>query len=363
MHKSPWDRIAVFFDSYYKRFTPRFSEEREQEAKVEQEAIARLWDNPDLTWEELIKKHKHDNQNIVQTFYYHLSRKYKDSPLIVKNTWEQNLQKFVQLIDHSNDQHQDLNKKEELSKIIDKFYWNRSQTFLVVNQFVFYLEPQAASIITNSLGYQEILKCGNYYKIQKLGRELQNFLEITPGKIKEQVAKNLVEKLGETEANFSYELNLLKEENQFLKDEIELIKTTANQEANYELAKSLENQLVLTQILTLKQKLDKALAEKQPLSTRDTLTFSIVLENILKALKSLDIIPFPANVNLEFTITEEQLGEYNYTQGTPFDTNQDSKQVRCTRQGWKIGDARRACASAHRIITSANVEEIINPSE
>lgn len=266
------------------------------------------------------------------------------------------MQKFVQLIDYllSNEQHCDLNKLAELNKIIDNFKGHSSRTFLFLRQFPLYLDAKNAELILNSFGYQTILEYGDYYAIKNLGIKLKIYLDVTPQKIQEQVAKNIVEQLGETEANLSYQLDLLQDEVNFLRNEIELIKTTAMQEANYELAKSLENQNfpVLTQILTLKERLDKTLAEKVPLSDKDTLIFSIVLENILKAIKSLGIVPFPANVNIEFSITEEELGKYNYTKGSSF--NKNSKLVRCTSQGWQMGE---------RIIASASVEEIINPSD
>lgn len=87
LHKSTWNKIAVFFNSSYKRFTPRFEKEKEQQAKiakVEQDALDLLWDKSDLTWEQLIQQYRPANQKIVQTFYYHLSRKYQNTPLILK---------------------------------------------------------------------------------------------------------------------------------------------------------------------------------------------------------------------------------------------------------------------------------------
>ena len=88
-----------------------------------------------------------------------------------------------------------------------------------------------------------------------------------------------------------------------------------------------QSQPVLTQILTLKERLDQSLAENQPLSNTTALTCLITLEDIIKAFHCLNLIPFPNNLNLNFTITGEQLGEYNYISGSPFNHNQDCKQL------------------------------------
>jgi hypothetical protein len=360
LSQSVWGKIALFLDHNYKKFTPFYHKDDQEQkkqvkiAEIQREAINNLRNNPDLDWQELIEKQKQENQESVKTFYYFLSRKFHHSPRKIKEIWHQNLQKFVQLLEYVLiDQHkqQDLLKIAELGKIFEQFNNSSAKTFFVLYQLPLYLESKDGEIIKNSFGYQTIIEAGNTRFIKYFGLELQKHFHITQIAIHEQVSENLVQHLGETEATLRNQVEILQQDNQLLKNEIEVIKTKAFQEATFQLGKTLQNQSqpVLNQILTLKQRLDQTLAENHPLSNNDALTCLITLEDIIKAFHCLNLIPFPDNIHANFTITGEQLGEYNYISGSPFNNNQDCKQVRCLRQGWRIGE---------QIITPAQVEEI-----
>ncbi|GEM_PF-2752739 len=353
LSQSVWGKVALFLNHNYKRFIDHHREKQAKIAEIQREAINNLWDNPDLDWQELIEKVESKDQNYAEQFYSYLSGKFKPNPRHFKEIWHQNLEKFVNLLDYVLDQDkpQDLLKIDQLERIFEQFNNYSAKTFFVLNQLPLYLDSKNAEIIKNSLGYQKIIEYGDTRFLKDFGLQLQKHFQITKIAIQEQVAENLVQHLGETEATLRNQVEILQQDNQLLKNEIEVIKTKAFQEATFQLGKTLQNQSqpVLTQILTLKERLDQTLAENQPLSNTTALTCLITLEDIIKAFHCLNLIPFPNNLNLNFTITGEQLGEYNYISGSPFNHNQDCKQVRCLRQGWRINE---------QIITPAQVEEV-----
>lgn len=354
-----WGKIALFLNRSYKRFIPfETQEDHEKEkqvklAKIQREAINNLWHNPDLDWQKLIEQNPPKNQEFVKTYYYYLSRKFTNSPSQIKEIWHQNLQKLVKLLEDvlAEDKQQDLLKISELSDIFFQFQGSSAKTFFVLYQLPLYLESKDAQIIKNSFGYQKIIDSEATRFLKDFALQLQKHFHITKIAIQEQVSENLVQHLGETEATLRNQLEILQQDNQLFKNEIESIKTKAFQEATFQLGKTLQSQTqpVLTQILTLKERLDQTLTENNPLSNTDALTCLITLEDIIKAFHCLNLIPFPSNLNANFTITGEQLGEYNYISGSSFTNNQDCKQVRCIRQGWRINE---------QIITPAQVEEI-----
>lgn len=357
----PWEKLVLFLNKSYKTFIPRHydKQERQKEVfKIQRKCLEKIKENIYYSWDDILNglKFSESDYKEAEFFCFHLSKKYSEKPKYFLKNWEEKIKKFIDLFEMAMDtkQEPDLVKLEELANIVDEFNKSQQRTFWFLYQLPEFLDKKSRLILKESHGYQEIMKFGAFEYLTKLGLQLQEEFNLTHTAIKDKVAQNLVQELGETESNLRSEIQRLELENQELENKIETIKEESFQEAVYKLAQLLQNnqqQPVLAQIFNLYQRLENLVENGQHLSNQDTLTCLISIESLLEAFKSLNLTPFPQNINQVFEITGMDLdtNKYNYTSGTQFTKKEEKKKVKCVAPGWCVGE---------QIVTPAKVEEI-----
>jgi len=362
--QSPWGKLRIFFNGNYRKFIPPYVEDEKtflknkHKAETEQKAVQLLLNNSQRSWEDIRKLTEYDEYEIAGSFYFYLSNRYEDNPETVVDNWKNKAEKFVDLFSYLNnsDNNTDLVKYQEIADLIDSFHKAQAKTFFFLSLLPQYLDDYSKIIIESSRGYQNIIRWGSTEYLKTLGFEMQREFKLTRTALKQRVADNLVQELGETENNLRAEISRLENENQELEREIQDIKENSLQEAVYTLAKSLQDeqqQPVLDQLFSLYKKIDKLLENNEGLSTQDTLTCFINLENLFKAFSTLNIQPFPPDTEAILEITGEDLdnNKYNYVSGSQFISKEEVKKVKCVACGWKVRE---------EIVTPAKVEEIEN---
>ncbi|MTF38324.1 OmpH family outer membrane protein [Cyanobacterium aponinum] len=360
---SPWGKLTFFLDRALGDITPRsFGKKRQYSelAVIQIKCLEKLLNYKTNNWDDLLDELDElddEEYNKAENFYYHLSRKYSIRPDKFITFWHQKISEFVDLFEKIvNSDQLDLIKLENFANIIDNFNRSRERSFWFLHQLPYYLDEKNKYFLLNSESYQTIIQFGASEYISKFGYQLQKEFNLTRTDIKEKAAQNLVQELGETENNLRAEISRLENENQELEREIQDIKENSLQEAVYTLAKSLQDeqqQPVLDQLFSLYKKIDKLLENNEGLSTQDTLTCFINLENLFKAFSTLNIQPFPPDTEAILEITGEDLdnNKYNYVSGSQFISKEEVKKVKCVACGWKVGE---------EIVTPAKVEEIEN---
>lgn len=354
---SPWGRLVNFINASYREFMPK-----SQKDKQRQEAIApihhkcvRLVKEGD-SWEEILKiKIDSVEYEAAKKFFYYLSKKNSESPQEVRQQLQANLSQFAELAEYAftDSENRDFTKLSEFSEVI--YYFNKSEerTFVFLSELPSVVEQDVREMLNASPGYQTLLKWGASRFLGDLGLKLQREFKITRTALKDEAAQNLARELGETEANLTQEVERLEMENENLKKELEEVRSQALHAAACQFATTLQKQPqpVLDQIMLLYQRLNKMSQSNSDLSlsSSESLSILIALENLLQALKSLNVIRYPAQEDQVFELQSEQLGAYAYVEGSAFTNSEDKKVVRCIHPGWRVGE---------EVITPARVKEV-----
>jgi len=215
-------------------------------------------------------------------------------------------------------------------------------------------DKEVSDLISSSQGYRELIYWGATRFLDNFGLKLQRHFRITHTALKDQAAQNLVQELGSRENQLKQEIERLQEENEQLKENQKELRDRAFQEALCQIAQKLQNrpQPVLNQIfsyLRILQNLSESQEGELSLSSREALGVLITFEELINTLKDLNIEYYPKKIEETFYLKQDQLGEYNYIEGSPFQGNEDTKKVRCTTPGWCVGK---------EIITPACVKEV-----
>ena len=352
---SCWERLAFFCNHFSQDFVPRSIGNRkiqEKKAHLHHHYLEYYLDNTQTTWERLINQFRDDEDDLARNFFFDLPYKSSLSPQEFIETAEGRIKKFIDyapfaLLDRDD---RDLIKVGDCGDILDFFSKSSARTFFFIYYLLRLLDEKTATFLKDSFGYQELLQWGASRYIWRLCPRLQDHFGLTDTAQKDQAAQNLAQQLGETERNLKAQIQLLDNENQELKNEIESIKDEALQETISQLARSLQEQPqpVLDQIYNLLQRLTLYTENNEALSATETLTCFIVLDDVLNVLKSLGIEQYPQKLNCVFGISESDLGQYIYVDGSSFLNLQEIKTVKCIRQGWRANKA---------IITPAQVKE------
>jgi molecular chaperone GrpE (heat shock protein) len=354
---SPWGKLVNFLNDSYREFLPK-----SQKDKQRQEAIApihhkcvRVVKKGD-SWKEILnRKFDSSEYEAAENFCFHLSRKYSESPQTVRQQLQANLSQFVELAEYAfaDSENRDLTKMSEFCEVIEYFKNSQERTFLFLAELPSVVDRKVGVLLNSSPGYKTLLKWGASRFLGDLGLKLQREFKITRTALKDEAAQNLARELGETEANLKQEVERLELENENLKKELEEVRSQALHAAVCQLATTLQKQPqpVLDQIILLYQRLNKMSESNSDLSlsSSESLSMLIALENLLQALKSLNVTPYPAEYDLVFELQSGQLSVYEYIEGSAFANSEDKKVVRCTHPGWRVGE---------EVITPARVKEV-----
>jgi len=354
---SPWGRLVNFLNDAHREFVPRSQKDKERQshvAPIQKKCVIVL--NSGETWEEILNEQIESSEyDTAEKFFFHLSRKYSESPQTVRQQLQKNLSQFVELAEYAfaDSENRNLTKLSEFCEVIDYFKKSQERTYLFLAELPSVGDENVSALLKSSVGYQTLLKWGASRFLNEFGWQLQKEFNITPTAIKEEAAQNLVRELGETEANLTNQVELLQQENEKLRNELSEMRSQALQSAVCQFAKTLQTQPqpVLDQIIFLYQRLNKMSESNSELSLSpsDSLSILIALENLLKALNSLNVTPYPAEYDRVFELQSEQLSVYEYIEGSAFANSEDQKVVRCVHPGWRVGE---------EVITPARVKEV-----
>lgn len=359
---SPWHSLSKFCNDSYEEFIPRSEEKQRNQrsvAQIHQKCVAVLKKAPSGNWDEIIEQNfEYKECRTADDFFYFIStrpgqkRSEADPPEEVLRRLKMNLSKFIELSEYAftESENRDLIKLNQIVDLI-KFYQRSERTFLFLSQLPTALDEKSRLILESSNGYQKILHWGASPFLSKFWKKLQEKLRLTADAINSEAAQNLAVELGETETHLRRDMELLKIENEELKNTLKEIRSGSEQSAVYKFAKILQDQPepVLDQIVFLHQRLQKKSEEETPLSSSDSLSVLIALESLLKAFKALSINQFPANTSPSFELRSDRMGEYCYVEGSAFADSEDQKIVRCIRPGWRVGEI---------VVTPARVKEV-----
>ena len=358
---TPWKNLIEFFDENYHNFiprSPRFQDRQEEKSVIHKYTAKLLLETTSNDWREFLNTVEQDSLQKTKDFLApFMARKRKEYPKELNSNLEKAVKTFSEFAEEALTEkaERDLFKIGQFCDAVDYLNKSDSHTFLFLYVLPKYVENEEISqLIRSSKGYQELVYWGATRFLDKFCFKLQRHFRITRTALKEEAAQNLVQELGAKESYLKKEIEALQQENETLKAEQEQLRDRAFQESLISLTQKLQNrpQPLLTQVFSYLKTLQK-LSENQEgelsLSNREALGILITFEELIETLKSLNIHPFPENLNQTFTLKQEQLGEYNYSEGSSFNGENDKKTVRCITPGWKVGDT---------IITPAQVKEV-----
>jgi molecular chaperone GrpE (heat shock protein) len=360
LNSSPWGKLVVFLNQSYDNFIPRNFDKQKRQlqiVEIQKKVITALESKQYLTWNNLLDDldFKNYEYDIAENFCFYLSRKYSDNINKFLEKWNNYLTNFVSLFEDylNNIEEPNLVKLNQIADIVDEFNKSKERTLWFIFKLPKFINENSQKMLTNCLGYQEIIRFGASEYLGEFGFKFQKEFALTRTAIKDRTAQNLVQELGEIETKLKAEIQDLELKIQRLENELEETQRNSFNNAIYNLAKSLQNnqqQPVLSQLFILYKKLDNCLENNESLSSTDTLTYFITIESLLKAFQQLNISQFPEKIEGTFEITGEDLdnNKYNYTSGTQFVNKDDKKIVKCIAPGWKVND---------KIVTPAKVEE------
>ncbi len=267
---SPWNSLAVFCNDSYREFTPWNEENKKNQesvVQVQKKCVTLLKKAQSSTWDEIVDQFEHTKEReVARKFFSYLSKRHRresdtDSPMEVLRQLQINLTQFVELAEYAftDSGNRDLVKLDLIADVI-RHYQGQERTFLFLSELPFVLDEESRLILQSSNGYQTILHWGSSRFLKYFWLRLQEKFRITRVAITDEAAQNLARELGETEASLRTQIELLKIENDDLKNQIEEISSHSKQEAVYKFAKNLQSQSnpVLDQIVLLYQRLKKS---------------------------------------------------------------------------------------------------------
>lgn len=358
---TPWKNLIEFLDQNHRNFiprSPRFQDREEEKLVIHKHTAKLLIGSKSQDWREFLDTV--DPESIAKTKDFlapFMGRNKKEYPPELKKNLVATIQSFEEFAEEalSNKTERDLFKIGKFCDAIDYFSKSESHTFLFLYFLPKYVKNKEVSeLLNSSQGYKELVYWGATRFLDNFGLKLQRHFRITRTALKDEAAQNLVQELGSREASLKQEIEQLQQENETLKAEQEKQRDRDFEEALVQLTQALQNrpQPILNQVFSYLQTLQKMSEEgngELSLSGREALGVLITFEEIIDTLKTLNICPFPESMNQTFSLKQEKLGEYNYIEGSPFNGNDDTKQVRCLTPGWRVGE---------KIITPAQVKEV-----
>ncbi|MBC6420958.1 MAG: hypothetical protein GDA38_04935 [Hormoscilla sp. SP12CHS1] len=133
---SPWGRLVMFVNDSYSEWVPKNykNQERQEAIGPIHEKCVKFFKSSDDDWEVILtsKFYKFEH-NAAEKNFFHLSRKYSDSPQEVRQQLQANLSQFVELAEYAlaDSENRNLNKLSELDEVIDYFKKSQERTLFV----------------------------------------------------------------------------------------------------------------------------------------------------------------------------------------------------------------------------------------
>lgn len=356
----PWFQFAKFCDENWRYLTPRAWQDRRARSNwevLEKKCSEMIFSSPPETWRELLAHFRPQrDRRIVEDFISYArgrkASKSAESPRQLQLQVKADVEKFADyalLAFNRVATDRDLMKLNAMADLGSE-YQGSSRVYLFLVGLATFLEPEPLKIVTESHGFQMLLRCGPTKFLSEFWISLQRRFRITRVALKSEAAENLAREFSETETNLREQLEeaqaTISEQEQL----IEKLTQEANEEAVYQLGRTLQGQPspVLDELFTLHRNLLIQEAEAQEPLDGLALNVLIVIENLLKGLTALGIESYPAKLEEPLTLTAQELTEYSYVAGTPFENDGSAKSVDCIKPGWRIKG---------RIITPARVQE------
>jgi len=358
---------VLFIDETHSEYMPRTEEKRDLRAvvaNVERKCVALLLLDPGSDWSVLVESNfaEAEARKIATDFFRYAalrsSRATARTPADFAAQFKHDLGEFVELAESilSGAASRDPAHLQRFGKLISVYRRTNSRSFLLLAALPSVLPEQASTLLQSSSGYQAILQSGSHRALSSLWGALRHRFNLT---VELDTDKNVAEPTTaaiisqpvaeEQPLDLAYHLQTAQKRITELEAMLAATQQQAQQEAIQFFARTLQNRPnpSLDQLFTLHRWLQKEINNGVTLSS-ELLRIFITLEDVLESLDVVGITAFPSQLETQFALHSDQLGEFAYVEGSPFNGRTDVKTVVCVRPGWRVGAT---------IITPARVKE------
>jgi molecular chaperone GrpE (heat shock protein) len=360
LEKKSWGQFLLFVENHYKEFVPRLQESNLNFVKNIQVAIKILNEYNQESWVEILSRIPQIQRVDADELYRHISRSKRLTPQEVYQESQTAIRGLINNAEYGflDTENRDIGRISQLCDAINYFQNHQSKTYFILAQLEASVPEDAKPLFAASKGFQQMIQAGPNRKLQDFGMALMKHFRITRSAIKDEAASNIVLSMGELERDLRTQISILEQEKSELEYQLQQTRSKARQEALREIAHFLQNgrQPALDQIQQMIRLLESQAEEtgEPELSSEQALSVFIILRNLMKILQELGIETYPKSLKSKFEISQVDLAEYAYIEGTPFTNEQEIKTVKCIQQGWRVGET---------VITPAKVRELTACSE
>ncbi|MEC4817791.1 MAG: nucleotide exchange factor GrpE, partial [Scytonema sp. PMC 1069.18] len=311
-------------------------------------------------WVELLNRLPQTERVDADELYRHISKTKKLTPQEVYQESQSAIRGLINNAEYGflECENRDISRISQLCDAINYFQNSQSKTYFILAQIEAAVPEDAKPLFAASRGFQQIIEAGSTRKLQDFGMALMKHFRVTRSAIKDVAASNLVLSIGEIERDLRTQIRILEQEKSELEHQLQQTRNKAREEALTEIAHVLQNgrQPALDQIQQMIRLLEMQAEEtgEPELSSEQALSVFIILRNLMKILQELGIEAYPKSVKNSFEISQVDLSEYAYIEGTPFMSEHEIKKVECIQQGWRVKET---------VITPAKVRELTSTSE
>lgn len=383
-----WRNFVLFIDEAHSDYIPLTEEKRNLRAitaAVERKCIELLLADPGDDWSALVEHNfaEIEARKIALEFFRYVkkaSRASDPTPAAFVAQFKLDLDEFVALTEAilAREDGRDPNRLQRFVKLLNRYgSGTASRSFLLLVTLLDVLPAPAATLLQTSPGYHAILQAGSFRSLPTLWRDLQRHFKLDterdlhksvaeataieqPIAVQAMPAQPVIEQTAvvgfaqpiveEDPLELRQHLQTAQARIAILEDMVSKTQQQAQQTAIQSFARALQNRPnpALDQLFTLHRWLQKEMNNGVTLSS-DLLRIFITLEDVLESFDVVGIASFPSHLEMPFTLQGDQLGEFAYVEGSPFNGRADIKTVTCVRPGWRVGET---------IITPARVKEV-----
>lgn len=353
---NPWGQFLLFIEDYYCPFNSKNDEVHQTRSSVLRNAINLLNEYHKESWGEILNRVPREERLDADELYRYISRYKRLTPQEVYQESQSSIRGLINNAEYGflDSESRDIGRISQLSDAINYFRGNQSRTYLIIAQLPEKVPEDAKPLFAASRKFQQMIENGAVRKLQDFSMALMKHFKVTRTAIKDEAASNLVLSMGEIERDLQTQISILEQEKMQLEYQLEQTRIQAREEAVIEIAHLFQNgrQPALDQIQGIICLLETQMEEtgEPELSSEQALSIFIILRSLMEILDKLGIESYPKFKKNSFEISQLDLCEYSYIEGTPFNSDAEIKKVECTHQGWRIGET---------VITPAKVKELI----